>query len=266
MIYLILKIFLYLFVSLLLGFGAGWLTRNVVSVRREDELQRSITDARARVPQFESLMRTRDEQLQRLRDEHGGKDQRINELSEQIQRKEEAIREKDRELRKVAAHGVLDADGVESSALVGGEVLEFDAAPARASSDTTVVQLKTDLLRLEQELRDARTEAADAMAEAASAETALAQLRSESRGATGGQGNPASEASANEAMAKEVAELQARLRQKAEEQERLNKVLETEQRKVVELERERELQNKSLQVLHQQLELERERSDQSAAG
>lgn len=262
MIYLILKIFLYLLVALLLGFGAGWLTRNVVSVRREDELQRSITEARARVPQFESLMRTRDEQLQRLRDEHSGKDQRINELTEQIQRKEEALREKDRELKKFSAqHGVLDADGADDGALVGGEVLDFDASPAQGASDATVTQLKTDILRLEQELRAARTEAAEAMAEAASAEAALTQLRSTSREVPAGQ-----EGQSSELLAKEVAELQARLRQKAEEQDRLNKVLETEQRKVVELERERELQNKSLQVLHQQLELERERGNQSAAG
>ncbi len=54
-------------------------------------------------------------------------------------------------------------------------------------------------------------------------------------------------------------ELEARLVRKAAELDRLEQALAREERKVRELERERELQNKSLHVLHQQLELERDR-------
>ncbi len=56
-----------------------------------------------------------------------------------------------------------------------------------------------------------------------------------------------------------VKELEARLVRKASELDRLEQALSGEERKVRELERERDLQNKSLHVLHQQLELERER-------
>ena len=63
-----------------------------------------------------------------------------------------------------------------------------------------------------------------------------------------------------------VKELEARLVRKAGELDRLEQALSREERKVRELERERELQNKSLHVLHQQLELERERSPQTAHG
>jgi len=58
-------------------------------------------------------------------------------------------------------------------------------------------------------------------------------------------------------LSSEVTELTNRLRQKAQDFDRLNRQLDAERRKVSELERERELQNKSLQVLHQQLEMER---------
>jgi chromosome segregation ATPase len=62
------------------------------------------------------------------------------------------------------------------------------------------------------------------------------------------------------------AELEARLEQKTEEYERLARSLEDEQRRIAELERERALQNQSLRVLHQQLELAEERNQRAAAG
>ena len=64
----------------------------------------------------------------------------------------------------------------------------------------------------------------------------------------------------------QVQELEARLRQQAQDFERLSKSLEQERRKVAELERERVLQHKSLQVLHQQIELERDRVERRANG
>ena len=67
MIYLIMKIFLHLFIALIVGLGAGWLIRNIAAARKEDELNKLISEVRARVPQFESLMRTRDDQAQKLR-------------------------------------------------------------------------------------------------------------------------------------------------------------------------------------------------------
>ena len=60
-------------------------------------------------------------------------------------------------------------------------------------------------------------------------------------------------------MRSELVELESRLQHNDQESERLTKVLDQERRRVVELERERELQAKSLQLLHQQLDLERSR-------
>ncbi len=59
-------------------------------------------------------------------------------------------------------------------------------------------------------------------------------------------------------------ELEGRLIRKLSEVDRLEQALAAEERRVCELERERELQNKSLHVLHQQLEMEREPAQRAA--
>jgi len=59
-------------------------------------------------------------------------------------------------------------------------------------------------------------------------------------------------------------ELEGRLIRKLSEVDRLEQALAAEERRVRELERERELQNKSLHVLHQQLEMEREPAQRAA--
>ncbi|MBM4204457.1 MAG: hypothetical protein FJ194_09955 [Gammaproteobacteria bacterium] len=61
----------------------------------------------------------------------------------------------------------------------------------------------------------------------------------------------------NTALELTIKELEGRLVRKMAEIDRLQRALNSEERKVVELERERELQNKSLLVLHQQLQMER---------
>lgn len=61
----------------------------------------------------------------------------------------------------------------------------------------------------------------------------------------------------NTALELTIKELEGRLVRKMAEIDRLQRALNSEGRKVVELERERELQNKSLLVLHQQLQMKR---------
>jgi len=167
-IFLILKIFAYLLLALLAGTGAGWILRHLAAGRQEEDMQRTLADARARVPQFESLIRARDEQISRLKEDLRDKDARINGLVVEIRDAENALKEP-----TAASSGNLDGT---------------------------------------------------------------------------------------------IADLEKRLAQKAMDYERLARDLEVEQRRVAELERERELQNKSLRVLHQQLELEREKRQRVASG
>ena len=268
MIFLILKMFVYLLLALLAGAGAGWVLRHLAAARQEEDMQRTLADARARVPQFESLIRSRDEQIKRLKEELKEKDVRINGLVDDVREAELAMKDKDRELKEFTArHETLadltdeptDSDQSSGEVLMDGGVLDMpsaatDAAAPAGESDAT---LEAEIARLEGELSEARSQAADAMAEAAAAEAEVITLKAELARAGDGAGSSGSEA---------VAELEARLQQKSEEHDRLARALESEQRRVTELERERELQNKSLRVLHQQLELEKERGQRAAAG
>jgi chromosome segregation ATPase len=254
MIYLIMKIFLYLFIALIVGLGAGWLIRNIAATRKEDELNKLITEVRARVPQFESLMRTRDEQAQKLRADLKSQEAKQTELQSTLKLRELELRDRTRELsaltaRNAALEGTGDSqDMMDVDLLPGGAEKTADTA-LDSNQAETIGALLDDIERLRTELAEAKTHAA------AQVESMRSQVA---------ESATAEEAGANESLLKEVQELQARLRQKAQEQEQLNKKLETEQRKLIELERERELQNKSLQVLHQQLELERERNQKTA--
>lgn len=242
MIYLIAKIFLYMLLTLCLGFAAGWLSRNIVGAKREEELQKSVTESRSRVPQFESLMRSRDEQVRKMREELSGKDKRIAELSADLQGKDAEIRRAQQEASKLASRNQA-LENLEQhqpgDAALGHDIGDSNGVIASADADTVAA--------LEAELNSVKQQLADAIAEAASAEAQLASARS----AAAGSGAVSSA---------ELEELKSRVRQQASEQDRLTRALEIETRKVTELERERELQNKSLQVLHQQLELERERA------
>lgn len=157
-------------------------------------------------------------------------------------------------LEGTAASG--DADESENLAEISFEAEASpaaDAEPQSAEDNQTIGALLDDIERLRDELQAANAATANAVAEAAAAE---AELSAHNQGDSAGR---------NDALAQQVAELQAQLAKKEAERERLSNMLETEQRKLAELEKERELQNKSLQVLHQQLELERERSHQARA-
>ena len=272
MIFLILKMFVYLLLALIAGAGAGWVLRHIAAVKQEEDMQRTLADARARVPQFESLIRSRDEQIKRLKEELKDKDARINGLVDDVREAEHAMRDKDRELKTFTARHETVSDLTDEAAQVGAntggapaaEVLkggeaadEAGATAESAQASSSDADLKNEVARLEGELLEARSQAADAMAEAAAAEAEVITLKAELARAGDGADSESGEA---------IAELEARLKQKSEEHDRLARALESEQRRVTELERERELQNKSLRVLHQQLELEKERGQRAAAG
>lgn len=266
MIFLILKMFVYLLLALAAGVGAGWVLRHIAAAKQEEDVQRTLADARARVPQFESLIRSRDEQIKRLKEDLKDKDVRINGLVDDVREAALAMKDKDREFKEFTAqHETLDgltdepsaADDSASDVLMGREVLGLGDEPrALADGGEQDEAVQPEISRLESELREARAQAADAMAEAAAAEAEVITVKAELARSGDGAGS----------SSQAVAELESRLRQKTEDYDRLAKELESEQRLVLELERERELQNKSLRVLHQQLELEKERGQRAAAG
>ena len=272
MIYLIMKMFVYLAVALLAGFGAGWLMRNLMAGKKEEEMQRTLSETKSRLPQFESLMRSRDEQMKTLRQELKDKDARIGELHEEMGMQDKTLKDKDRELRNAQGRlAAVDPDETASDShselsevdMTGGKPLDYADVDVDVDADTNTDtnsssdhELAVEVRRLEREVERLRQQEQ-------SLETQLHSARED-------QATPASSSASSSAMEEvlrsEVHELESRLRQTTLEHERLTKALEQEKRKVVELERERELQNKSLLVLHQQLELARESGQQASGG
>jgi len=240
-IYLIMKMFIYLAVAVAAGFGAGWLTRNLTAARKEDELQRTLSETKSLVPQFESLMRSRDDQVSSLRKEVQDKDARLGELHAQMDLQEKNLKERERDLKRVQSRlAALDVS------LQGDDALDYSGYGASA-------ELTAEVKRLEGEVERLRRREVS--------------LTAELRAARAGQSVPGSTAGVSameEVLRSELHELESRLRQTVFERDRLSKTLDQEKRKVTELERERELQNRSLLVLHQQLELARETGKRAA--
>ncbi len=228
MTFLIIKIAVYLVVALALGVGAGWVTRHVAAQRESDAVNRQLNDNRAKVPQLESLIRVRDDEIKRIKLLQDEQQAETQQAKEAMLEQQQAMRAKEVEIARLKAQ-VNNAQSL-SDALEDDDFLapgDKPAAPIAADpgQQELVAQLNARIETLELELADARFQL-----DAAEADSGLRV---------------------------EMDELTNRLRQKAQDFERLTRQMDGEKRKVAELERERELQNKSLQVLHQQLEMER---------
>ncbi len=246
MIFLVLKMFVYLFVALAAGGAAGWLLRNLAATKREEDMQRVVNETKSRVPQFESLMRGRDDQIKKLKYEVEAKQKELGEAYQSLRDAEHEARENSRELKTLQHRHQALASGSGEGALIDGAIMggseAVDYAPDSDEGDGSVAELHREIVGLKSELESAKLEILQ-----------LDAMQGATPPASGGSGE------ADENLRREMLELEVRLRQKAEEHNATCKALDKERGKVLELERERELQNKSLQVLHQQLEIERER-------
>lgn len=234
MIYLILKIFVYLALALMVGGAAGWLLRHFVAQKREEQLQLDLADSRTKVPQLESQIRARDEkirQLTRQRDEQLGDEQGSRVQDEQLSRQ---LREQELEIQRLKGQ-LAEAQQAAADGLIAGEALihgdrDDSAVPGEEHEDGVSDELLASLHKQIEQQKE---------------ELAATRIQLELAGA-------------QQDYQREAEELSQRLRQRAMEQERLQEAVEREKKRVLELERERELQARSLKVLHQQLELARE--------
>lgn len=214
MTFLITKILFYLVTAGAIGFAAGWLFRNLQGQRKEEQAQRSVHDAKSKVPQLESLLRGRDDQIKKLKGE-------VQEFKTALQKKDQTFAEKEREILEQKRE--LNRYKQVGEAKTGMSLDDDDDA-----SDL-IAELSREITSLKTELEVAKSTVSIAPSQTAGvSETEITALRDE------------------------VVRLSDALREASSN-------LEREKASVIELERERELQNKSLKVLHQQLELERSR-------
>ena len=274
MTFLILKMSVYLLVALGLGGAAGWLSRNLSAQREVDTLGKALNETRAKIPQLESLMRGRDQELKKIKGQQEQAEEQLRVVTEHAESYESMITAKDIEIRSLKAQAEQvqtnpsEADD-ESSELsdvddllhaadsLNSEPLDYAAVEEEVSPNQKTVQgLLGSIVPVDEETAAKLLEQAKMIQllrdQIERLEVELSDAQYQLEAAQKGDG-----------LSEEVNELTGRLRQKAQEYDRLNREFEAEKRKVGELERERDLQNKSLQVLHQQLELERSDSSTS---
>lgn len=221
MTFLILKILLYLILALGVGLVAGWLIRNLQAQKSEESAQRAVHDAKAKLPQLESMIRSRDDQSNKLKNELNDTKNVAKQMQQELRQMEVKLRDAERDAKRwqQAADAKKSADG--------HETLGLDETDD--SSDQLITELSQEIARLKAQLQEATRGAVQAQQQ----DDGLSQTEFD-------------------ALQLQFANTRRELKSVANE-------LKLERDRVVELERERELQNKSLQVLHQQLELERSR-------
>ncbi len=151
MIFLIGKIFVYLVLAGAIGGAAGWLLRNLQAQRTEENALRSVTDAKSKLPQLESLLRGRDEQIQKLKAEIADRKTQSSELEQQIRSGEQALREQQRlaerlqhtvDARKSKEMSDFDLDGETDGEAVGDST----------DTDNLIAELSAEISRLKEQL------------------------------------------------------------------------------------------------------------------
>lgn len=248
MIFLVFKIFVYLALALCLGAAGGWLLRNLAATRHEETLNRQLIEARGRVPQLESQLRGQGEMTSQLKAQIKEKEAQVGELNQALKERDEALVQKEREVTLLQARvdGRVDAkDGASASIRTDEHMLVLEEVEAEAESEVgpqakpepASPEDSLELLALKAEV-NRLSSALDAAKSAAASVTVAAP--------------------ATPAPVAESPELLNRIADLEHELERAQRALQSEQRRVTELERERELQNRTLQVLHQQLEMAKE--------
>lgn len=167
-----------------------------------------------------------------------------------LARNNNALREEE-ELRRAVTE--LKDKLSQCESLLRGRDAQLNSLRAEVKAkDARMGELHDEINGQSNVLRSKDRELAQADAQRQSAQEQLDALALELSGAD-------ADGSADQ-LRNELQALESRLKRNRQARDRMSKSLEREQRRVVELERERELQSNSLLVLHEQLDLERARA------
>ena len=250
MTFLILKIFAYLVLAALIGAAAGWLFRNLEAQKSEEKANRAAHDAKSKVPQLESLLRGRDEQISKFKGQVDEAKALLTEREQTLRQVEQQLRDSEREAKRWQQSA--EAKGPNQNLDNLDFEQDFDAADvaeAEGNADELISELSREIAELKAAQATALDDLARAQSELSTAQAERARAQEDLLAAQ----DTASSAEGNAPLGGAEAQLRDQV-------QTLRNQLDRETAKVVELERERELQNKSLKVLHQQLELERHKA------
>lgn len=276
MIFLIAKMFIYLLLAAGIGFAAGWLLRNLQAQQSEEKAQRAVHDVKSKLPQLESLLRGRDDQIVRLQAEIRERRQEHKETAQALSKVQAELQNEQQRRARLE-----DTEQVTNELLDGVD----DEAPQLASDDSTdgliaelsqeIASLKETLEATTQELAKAQQQAEQAAAQASAADQDMRTARGEAetirqqladaeasaaranQAASQAPAEPAADATADAELAQELAATRQHMQELEATAATASAELQRQKNVITELERERDLQNKSLKVMHQQLQLER---------
>lgn len=207
MLYLVLKIIAYLITATCLGIAAGYFARHAQAKKDEEALTTALNETKARLPQQDTLLRTRDDKIAQQAEQ-------ISEFKTEAKQTKQRVAELERTLSQT--ENALKAAEARKAATVSNVLPGLDEPDLAMNHDEDVVALKSE----------------------------IASLRAELQKLAGGESADA---------------VKRQLAQRELDFQSLTKVLDEREQTISQLERERDLQQRSLQVLHQQLENERAR-------
>ena len=111
----------------ILSFLLGWIGKGVGARRREGDLKRDVLEAKASVPQLESTVRNRDQQIARLQEELKDLTDQTTELYRTQEQKDRELRTAERAVKNQRAVYVarLEERGFESAEAVSTDLAGF---------------------------------------------------------------------------------------------------------------------------------------------
>ena len=155
MMFLVGKIFIYLFLAGAIGAVSGWLMRNLQGQRSEESASRAAHDAKSKLPQMESLLRGRDEQIAKLKAQLGELTAEAKAHAREVHALEDELQAKQGELSK-ALEG--QAGGVQHNPLIDTAGEDAESAAEIALLQTEVDQLRAQLECEGERVRDLERE------------------------------------------------------------------------------------------------------------
>ena len=189
MIYLILKISLYLILAALVGVAVGWFLKQIAAKEKEEKLRRDLNATRSRIPQLETNIRNREQQASRLELEVEEWQGKLPSLQATIEEKDRLVLERDRTIAAMQSElSILKQQTPQSSdPLFGGEELDLTGeingvnletgnSPALAQEDDNQSELREALESREQELQQQTRELHDKQSELDALSVNLAQV------------------------------------------------------------------------------------------
>jgi chromosome segregation ATPase len=220
--YLLTQIAAYLFAALVVGFLTGWLMRRASANSDHAAMHRQLVDIKSRIPQLETAVRHREQQIVRLKEELEATAAKFDSMAHNLQERERTIGDRDRTLSLLRSEIALLKQSAPSDP-------DYDL-PVR--DDRKVQELEERLRERDVQIADFARRLADSVARPAGA--------------------------LPHDTVKRLRELEEEAATRAKDLRVATDALGDRDKRIVELDRERERQDKWMGVLTEQLETSRE--------